>query len=328
MGEILSGKRPYPLSFPLVPGGSAIARVESVGADSVSLKAGQLVFCDVTIRARDDPDESILFGIFGGFSATAKRLMDGEWRDATWAEYAKVPLENLYVLNESLLCKGLGYKVEELTTLLNCVVPFGGLCEVGVQPGESVIVAPATGYYGGAAVAVALSMGCLVVAAGRNVESLESLAKTFGASGRIKTVALTGDAGADLGNLKAAAGSLKGADVYIDFSPPAAATSTHLITCLSALRNGGRAVLMGGIHENVSLPYGLIMFNNLRIQGRFMFERKDAERLVKMVECGLLKLGNSIGMERFSKFSLKEWESGIKVAADEKGWGGQALMCP
>jgi hypothetical protein len=85
-------------------------------------------------------------------------------------------------------------------------------------------------------VAVALSMGCPVVAAGRNIVNLESLAKILGPKGTTKAVVLTGDAEADVEKLKAAAGSLKGADAYINFSPSAASTRTHLITYLSALK--------------------------------------------------------------------------------------------
>ena len=33
----------------------------------------------------------------------AKPLMDGEWRNSTWAEMAKFPFENVHVLDEELL---------------------------------------------------------------------------------------------------------------------------------------------------------------------------------------------------------------------------------
>ena len=328
MNEILSGARPYPLSFPLVPGGTAIGRIDSVSSDSVSLKTGQLVFCDITIRARDDPDVQILFGIHGGGYPAAQMLMDGEWRNATWAEYAKFPLENLYPMNEDVICKSMGYSAEELTTLAICAVPFGGLSAVGVRPGDSMIVAPATGYYGGAAVTVAMAMGCRVVAAGRNAAKLDALAGIHGRSGRFTRVVLTGDDEVDSANLKLASGSLKGADAYIDFSPPEAGNSTHIVAALGALRPKGKAVLMGGIPGKVEIPYSMLMFKNLSIQGRFMFERKDVEQLIKYVESGILKLGKEIGMTKFRSFVLEEWVEAVKLAKDEKGWGSQVLLCP
>lgn len=328
MNEILSGTRPYPLSFPLVPGGTAIARTDSLGPDSASLQVGQLVFCDITIRARDDPDVQILFGIHGGGYPAAQKLMDGEWRNATWAEYAKFPLENLYAINEEVVCKGMGYTAQELMTLGICAVPFGGLSALRVGPGDSVIVAPATGYYGGAAVTVAMAMGCRVVAAGRNEEKLNSLAKVYGKTGRFTSVVLTGDAEADSATLKSASGSQKGADAYIDFSPPEAGNSTHIVAALGALRPKGKAVLMGGIPGKIEIPYSMMMFKNLSVQGRFMFERKDVEKLVKYVESGNLKLGKDIGMTNIKTFGLEDWENAVNSAKDEKGWGSQVLMCP
>lgn len=70
---------------------------------------------------------------------------------------------------------------------------------------------------------------------------------------------------------------------------------------------GGRAVLIGGTRGGISLPYGLIMFRSLRIQGRFMFGRHDADYLIRMDESRIFCLGKSIGMERFNIFKLKEW---------------------
>lgn len=93
-GEVDLDKRAYILCFPLVPGGSAIARIDAVGPDAVALEPGQFAFCDVTVRARDIRDESILFGMHGGFSESSRGLMKGELRDVTWAEYAKFALEN------------------------------------------------------------------------------------------------------------------------------------------------------------------------------------------------------------------------------------------
>ena len=328
MNAILDGSRPYPLSFPLVPGGTAIGRIDSVGPDSVSLKPGQLVFCNVTIRARDDPSVSILFGIHGGGYPAAQKLMDGEWRNATFAEFARFPLENLFVIDEEVVCGRLGYRVEALSSLGVCAVPFGGLCEVGVRAGDTVIVAPSTGYYGGAAVTVALAMGACVVAAGRSMEKLEKLERTFGTTGRLRAVVLTGDVGVDMEALKMASGSQKGADAYIDFSPPSAGNSTHIAAALGALRPFGKCVLMGGIPGNIEISYSQIMFKSLRVQGRFMFDRKHVVQLIKYVETGILKLGKDIGMTNFQSFGLEEVDKAVKAAAETTRWGSQVLLTP
>lgn len=58
--------------------------------------------------------------------------MRGEWRDSTYAEYAKVPLENCTALDEKRLLGpvedgGLGYSEEALAYISSLLVPFGGL---------------------------------------------------------------------------------------------------------------------------------------------------------------------------------------------------------
>lgn len=113
----------------MTPGSTAIGRIEKVGADAVELSSGDLVFCDVTIRARDNPNVSILFGIHGGGSQAAGKLMDGEWRDSCFAEYAIFPLDNEYRLNEDLPINEMGYKIADLAVFPYCLVPFGGLSE-------------------------------------------------------------------------------------------------------------------------------------------------------------------------------------------------------
>jgi len=258
------------------------------------------------IRGRDDSSLSILLGIHGGFAQEAKKLMDGEWRHGTWATYAKFPLESLIPLPEPRLCKELGYQIKELTTIGMLAVLYGGLAEIGVGAGETLIVAPATGFYGAAAVGVALALGCTAVAAGRNMGQLRKLEEIFGGTQRFKTFVLMGDVGIDTESLKKSWGLGRGADAYIDFSPPAAAGSTHITSCLGALRQGGKAVLMGGILGNIELPYSMIMFRGLRIQGQFMFERRHVERLVRLVDSSALKLGREIGMVSFKEFELEE----------------------
>ncbi|KAL4934979.1 hypothetical protein BDV06DRAFT_234841 [Aspergillus oleicola] len=334
MAEVIDGRRPYPLSLPMTPGNTAIGRIAEVGPDAVSLQPGQLVFCDITIRARDNPAVSILYGIHGGGSPAAQKLMDGVWRNGTYAEYARFPLENLYPLNEGLLLGNdkLGYSINDLCQMPVCLVPFGGLSEVDVKPGEVVIVAPATGRYGGAAVATALAMGATVIAAGRNAVALENLERINADSAtnrlRLRTVRLTGDAAADTAAFRSATGKPAGADVNMDFSPPAAEGSTLLTSGVGALRPFGRCVVMGGMGGDIRLPYLEIMFKSIRIQGRFMYERRHVVQFIQMVEAGLLPLGEKAGIVYTEEFSLEEADKALKAAEMLTGWGGHVVLKP
>lgn len=257
------------------------------------------------------------------------KLMDGEWRNGSFAQYTSFPLENVYALDEQRLLgsTAFGYELPDLCWLATCMVPFGGLSDIGLRPGETIIVAPATGKFGGAAVHVALAMGARVIAAGRNKTVLVAFEKTFGGTGRLQTVILQGDADHDSQALVKASGS-KGVDAYIDFSPPQAGKSTHIIAALKSLKTGGRFSLMGGIGGNVEIPYSLVMFKDLKVQGKFMYGRKDIEGLIKMVEAGNLKLGKESGVEVFGPYGLGDIEEAMNEAAKEPGWGNQVVLIP
>ena len=60
---VLSGARNYLLEPPVVPGPGGIGRVRATGPDATKLAIGDWVFCDPTIRSRDDavrPDMMLL----------------------------------------------------------------------------------------------------------------------------------------------------------------------------------------------------------------------------------------------------------------------------
>lgn len=156
--SILSGKISF-MQFPtpLIPGQRAVGRVAAVGADATSLQVGQLVIVEPFIRGRDDPDVQILWALSQGPSPASKKLMEDSWLNGTFAEYARVPLENCYALNETRLLGqpaegGLGYNLADLTHLSNQIVAYGGLRGIDLKAGETIIIAPATGAYSGAAV--------------------------------------------------------------------------------------------------------------------------------------------------------------------------------
>lgn len=215
---VFEGKIPhYTLSLPLVPGSSTIARVHAAGKDATSaslLKEGQLVLCDFTIRGRDEPSNVVLQGLHGG----AFTDLMSQWTDGSYAEYAVFPMENVFPLDETRLCGELGYAVEDLCTIPICNVPFGGLTTIDVKPGETVLIAPATGRFGGAAVLTALAMGARVVAAGRTQAKLDTMVdafKSFG--GQLTTVVLTGNKDDDDKTIRGIVGQ-GGVDCYVDFS--------------------------------------------------------------------------------------------------------------
>ncbi|EHY56581.1 hypothetical protein HRR83_002335 [Exophiala dermatitidis] len=246
--EIYSGERHHDFPKPIVGGLSAIARIAAVGPDAMVLQPGQLVFMDCVIRARDHPDSMFLIAIHEGMDAGSRRLGNEVWRDGAFAQYMKLPLKNCIPLGETRLCRELGYNFRELMYLTYLMVPFGGLRDIHLEPGETIVVCPATGGFGGAGVQVAIAMGARVIAMGRNEKELARLkehVKKTSPTASIETVKMTGDRETDVAALKAF-GTI---DAIIDLTPPFACKSTHLKSAISCLRRGGRCSMMGYVED-------------------------------------------------------------------------------
>lgn len=307
----------HPLPVPFVPGFTAICRIHEPGPDATNLKPGRLVFFDNYIRGRDNDDAVYVSGLMEGFNEESGRLAKGIWRDSTYAQYARVPLENCHVIDERLLTSSgsgaLGYTIEDLTHLFNMTIPFGGLGDIGVQSGETIIIAPATGRYGSAAVHCALAMGAKVIAVGRNGNVLSNIASV---SSRVQTVQLSTDVEKDTKAIVAAAqGSI---EAFFDMSPTAASESSHFQSCLRALSKGARVSLMGAVSPDVKFGYMDIMMKGLTIKGTWMCKREQTKRLIRMVETGVLPLGPRAKMGPVKTFRLSQWEEAFKYVKDHK----------
>ncbi|KAK4546964.1 hypothetical protein LTR36_001696 [Oleoguttula mirabilis] len=321
--EIYNGQRHYPLPTPMVGGYSAIGRIAALGPDATALQAGQLVFVDCVIRGRDDPSALYLLGISEGHSDGSKKLAREVWHDGTLAEFVKVPLDNCIPLDEARLCQTLGYSIEDLMYMGYLLVPYGGLRDIRVEPGDTVVVCPATGGFGGAGVLVAVAMGARVIAMGRNEQELERLQEHVHKGtpwACVETVKITGDEAIDTASLKA----YGPVDAILDFTPPVAAKSTHLKSAVAALRYEGRVSLMGFVDFSVSDMK--IVGSNITLKGKLMYSREDMLQFVKMLEMGLLPKGKDLVDTR--TFRLDEWEEAFDAAAQWTGVGRAVAFLP
>jgi threonine dehydrogenase-like Zn-dependent dehydrogenase len=291
------------------------------------------------VRAADGTAK-VLHGMnYGG--PVGRPLMEGEWRNGSWGEVVRVPAENVHVLNEEALMEskdrgGLGYSLDDLGYINQLMISWGGLRDVDVRPGDTVLVAPATGSFGGSAVHVALSLGARVIAMGRNQEVLGDLkasaARSYPGS-KFETAPISGSVEEVQAAIATAAKKLgcRGGmlDVYYDMTPPNAAASTHIKAGIMALRPGGRMSLMGGAAGDVPFPYYQIMVKGLRLQGTWMFTVEQARELIRLIETGRLKLGEEgAGVKCLGTFGLDQWEEAFRVAGDEARVGRYALFAP
>ncbi|PWN93561.1 GroES-like protein [Acaromyces ingoldii] len=291
--NLVAGKSPFPFKPDCVPGGGCIGRIEAVGSDSVSLKPGQLVYVDPTVRARDDSQTVYLQNMIHGYDEKTNKLVDA-WRDGTWAEKLVVPLENAFVLDEKVLMgSSNNYQPKDLINIQKLATPYQGWKLAKLQPGETAAVAFATGSFGGAAIDVALSMGAgRIVALGRNADKLAEWRKSCDPRyvDRVVCVALTGDIEKDAEQMKQAAPN--GLQIFFDMSPPSATATAHLHiqAGLKALEAGGRMIWMGFIPTGISINYGELIFKDISIHTKYMYTAQEVHELIRLIETGMLSL--------------------------------------
>lgn len=335
--EIFQNGNPRSYSYPLpfVPGPSCIARIAAVPPDAPGLKTGQLVVLEPTIRARDHEAHGgaeFLLGFHGG-RGLSYGVMENVWRDGCFAEVVSAPVENVHVLDEDVLFgrRHLGYQMRDLGALLTLAVPFGGLDAVQVRPGETVIVAPSTGSFGGAAVHVALALGAKVIAMGRNEAILAALEALD--EGKVAGAKLSGSVDGDIEGIQAAAAKLgsKAVDVFFEISPPnvvdgSGQTVPYITAAIKSLRKGGRAVFMGGIKHEISLPIWEISHLQKTLQGWWMYTPKQVKDLIRLVESGQLRMGESRGFRCTGAFPLERWDDAFETAAKQAKIGNFAVL--
>jgi alcohol dehydrogenase len=186
--------------------------------------------------------------------------------------------------------------------------------------GETLLVNGATGAFGSGGVVMGAAMGAArIVATGRNVQVLADLERRFG--GRVRTVQMSGNEEEDRRQIQRAAGGP--IDVVLDLLPPDAKPSWVRAAAL-AVRPYGRVVLMGGIREDVALPYDWMMRYGIEVRGQWMYPRDAIHRLVKLVRSGQI----SLDYVAVTKFPLEQVNEAITHAAVNAGPFNITVVCP
>jgi len=280
-GEVFSGQREYLLELPIVPGPGGVGRVRAVGPDATRLAAGDWVSIDPTVRSRDDtvsPD-IILQGLTAGSQAALR--LQRHYHDGAFAQQVRVPTENVSLIGA--IDPADAGKWCALGTLL---IPYGGLLAGRLLAGETLLVNGATGAFGSSGVAVGVAMGAgRVVATGRNEKALADLERRFG--DRVRTVRMAGNEEEDRRQMQKAAGGP--IDCVLDLLPPMASPNWVRAAVLAVLAYG-RAILMGGIRDDVSLPYAWMMRECIEVRGQWMYPREASQRMVGLIRSGLVRL--------------------------------------
>ena len=112
-------------------------------------------------------------------------------------------------------------------------------------------------------------------------------------------------------------------DCVLDLLPPAA-TPAQVRAALLAVRPFGRVVLMGGVRQDIAVPYNWLMRCCITIHGQWMYPRHAIARLIAMVRTGLLSLEH----HQAKCFSLDDVNEAIAHAAANAGPFNMTVLRP
>ncbi|MEY9928960.1 threonine dehydrogenase-like Zn-dependent dehydrogenase [Catenulispora sp. GP43] len=274
---VVSGNRGG-LPVPLTLGVACIGRVIDVAPDVFHLAPGDIVV-DTALLDAGDGDEILVGWVgLGGSGAGSGRTdrMREVWHDGVFAEQALCAKETLVKLPGAQDHPD----PARLSFLPWLSIAAGGLRAAGPLTGRDVAVVGATGQLGGAAVLVALAQGAATVTAvGRNQEALERLA---GLGPRVRVHRLTGDRAKD-------AAGIGPVDVALD-ALGATPTADATMAAYDSLRVRGTMVLIGGVRQNLTIPYGDLMHRRITLRGSWMADDETVATVWNLIRSGLLDL--------------------------------------
>lgn len=297
------------LPVPLVLGPSCIGRVTDVAPDVFHVAPGDIVL-DTALLNAGDGDEILVGWVGLGAAGRNERTdrMHEVWHDGTFAEKALCAKETMIKLPGAENYPD----PARLAFLPWLCVAAAGLHTAGSLAGRDVAVIGATGQMGGAAVLLALAEGAATVTAvGRNKVALDRLAEL---DPRVRTHQLTGDRATD-------AAAIGPVDVALD-ALGATPTADATMAAYDCLRVRGTLVLVGGVRQDLTIPYGEFMHRRLTLRGSWMSDDETVRTVWSLVRSGALDLS----AVELLKVGLDDPESALDLAEGTSGLSFVALV--
>lgn len=296
------------LPIPLTLGPSCIGRVIDVAPDVFHVAPGDIVL-DTALLDAGGGDEILVGWVgLGGSGAGSERTdrMRTVWHDGVFAERALCAKETMVKL------PGAENHPDpaRLSFLPWLCVAASGLHAAGPLLGRDVAVIGATGQLGGAAVLIALAEGAATVTAvGRNEEALDRLAKL---DTRVRIHRLTGDRTTD-------AAGIGPVDMALD-ALGATPTAEATMAAYDSIRQRGTLVLVGGVRQDLTIPYGDLVHRRLTLRGSWMSDDETVGTVWNLIRSGLLDLSAiellTVGLdEPAAALDLAERTTGLSFVA-------------
>jgi len=212
-------------------------------------------------------------------------VMIGNSIDGAYAEYTKIPAKDLIKLPTEI-------PLEEASIISDAMsTPFHALKNrANVRPGDSVVIY-GVGGVGLNAVQIAVALGAFVIAVDKVEEKLQH-ARDLGASETINV-----DVEDPVKAVRRITGG--GADVAVE----AIGIPEVMRMAYDSVRWGGRAVIVGYSHKDLTISAARLMFREIEIFGSLGCRIVDFPPLVDMIRRGKLKLlvSNKMPLDQISE---------------------------
>ncbi len=226
----------------------------------------------------------------------SNQVMIGNHRDGGFAEHISVPANSIFHFPENVPLRDGCIISDAISTPYHAVVD-----RARIMPGETVAVFGCGGL-GLSTVKMASAVGANVIAVDIFDKKLE-MAKEFGAT---QTINAKSTENVPKTIRKMTKG---GADVTMEVI----GSPKTIQQAFDAVRRGGRVVVVGYTHENVTINAGRLMFREIELIGSLGCPLQDFPKLLGMVEHGKLNVERMVT----HRFKLEEINEGLALL--EKG---------
>ena len=269
------GSHPWPPGF--IMGHEFCGTIATVGADVTTWQVGQPVVVEPTLYCG-----SCFYcqqGYYNRCVDFAARGITGSGTNGGFAEYVCVPAYQPHV-QPPALTPALGALVEPTA------VSVHGWHLAGITEPDSVVVV-GIGNIGLLAVLVAKAKGAKEIIAVGKYPPRQELAQRYGAS-----VVLSPDDPKLQEHILERTDGL-GAALVLE----AAGAPSSLQMAVESARKGGKIVVLGAFHEEVSLDYRHILMTEKQIMGSIIYQREDFAEAISILERGGVDLAHHVTSE-------------------------------
>ena len=253
---------------PLILGHEPSGTIARLGKDVSGFKEGDRVLAPAVLTCGECE-----FCRTGRENICAAMVMFGNNIDGAYAEYFLAPAKDIFHLPDEIPLQEGSIIADAIST------PFHAIKNrAEVKPGDTVVILGCGGV-GINLVQMAAAVGGSVIAVDISPEKLE-WAKKLGAD---ITINPSEDENWTKSVKKMTGG---GADIAIE----AIGNPSTIEAAFNTLRSGGRLVVLGYTHKNISLNAGKIMFREMEVVGSLGCRPVDYPKLIELCRLGKIKV--------------------------------------